>query len=266
MNRLHQAIAAANGKPLLGAAVYSYNPVFVEIAARTGFKVLWIELEHAPITWSQAADLCRMVAGSGMLTMIRIPDARRETILKATECGPDILDLAMANDVRDLNDLARYARYYPQGERGLWSGSRALHYGQVESPVAEIAKVNDELSLLAQIETVEALQQVDKLAAVDGIDVFIGPADLSSSLGVPWKTQDPKVLHATEKIVHAARHHGKKVVTSCGAADFLHWTRLGVDLLFCTNDIGSMRLGAASAMKAAIDAVDQAANEKGKNS
>jgi len=123
MNRLHQAIAAANGRPVLGAAVYTYDPVFVEIAARTGFKVLWIEMEHAPITWSQTADLCRMVAGTGMLTMIRIPDARRETVLKAAECGPDILDLAMANHVQDLNDLVRYARYYPDGDRGLWSPS-----------------------------------------------------------------------------------------------------------------------------------------------
>jgi len=262
MNRFHKAIAEAGGKPVLGAAVYTYDPVFVEVAARMGFKALWIELEHAAITIAQAADLCRMVAGTGMLTMIRIPDARRETILKAAECGPDILDLAMANTPQDMADLVRYARYYPQGERGLWTGSRAIHYSAVESVAAEIGKVNEDLALLAQIETVEALERVDELAAAPDVDIFIGPADLSSSLGVPWKTNDAKVLDAAAKIVAAARKHGKKVATSCGPADFIHWTRLGVDLLFCTNDITCMRVGAGVALKAAAEAIEQAASEK----
>ena len=60
MNRLHQAIKEAAGRPLLGAALYSYDPIFLEIAAHLGFQVIWIEMEHAPISFSEAADLCRM--------------------------------------------------------------------------------------------------------------------------------------------------------------------------------------------------------------
>jgi 2-keto-3-deoxy-L-rhamnonate aldolase RhmA len=97
MNRLHRAISLANGKPLLGAALYFYDPIFLEIAAHMGFKVIWIEMEHAAITFAEAADLCRMAAGTGMLTMIRIPDSRRESVLKAAECGPDIIDIPMAD-------------------------------------------------------------------------------------------------------------------------------------------------------------------------
>ena len=91
MNRLHQAINASNGRPVLGAAVYFYDPIFLEIAALMGFKVIWIEMEHAGITFAEAANLCRMATGTGMLTMIRIPDSRRESVLKAAECGPDIM-------------------------------------------------------------------------------------------------------------------------------------------------------------------------------
>ncbi len=261
MNRLHQAIQQANGKPVLGAALYFYDPVFLEIAAHMGFKVIWIEMEHAAITFSQAADLCRMAAGSGLLTMIRIPDARRENILKAAECGPDMIDLPMANSPEDMADLMRYAKFPPEGERGLWTGSRAMQYGLVESMPTEMQKLNAELSLLAQIETVEALSRIEELAAIPNVDLFIGPADLSASMGIPWQTNHPKVLEAAAHIVSAARRHGKKVATSCGPADFIHWTRLGVDLLFCTNDIACLRMGAKLALKAAADAIDQATAE-----
>ena len=160
-----------------------------------------------------------------------------------------------------MAELVRYARFFPEGERGLWTGSRAMKYGLVESMAAGIEKVNAELALLAQIETVEALDRIEQLAAIPNVDLFIGPADLSASMGIPWQTDHPKVLGAAARIVSAARRHGKKVATSCSPADFIHWTRLGVDLLFCTNDIACLKMGAKLALKAAADAIDQAAAE-----
>src|ERR1700761_8264618 len=105
MNRLHRAIELANGRPLLGAALYSYDPIFLEIAAHLGFQVVWIEMEHAPISFAEAADLCRMATVTGMSTMIRIPDAGRESVLKAAECGPDIIDIPMADTLEHVEDL-----------------------------------------------------------------------------------------------------------------------------------------------------------------
>jgi 2-keto-3-deoxy-L-rhamnonate aldolase RhmA len=261
MNRLQQAMAKAGGKPLLGAAVYFYDPVFLEIAGYMGFQVIWIEMEHAPISFSEAADLCRMAQGSGMLSMIRVPDARRESVLKAAECGPDIIDVPMADTPEQVAELVRYARFAPEGARGFFSVSRALKYGLVEDVPAEQQKLNTELSLLAQIETVEALNRIEELAAVPNVDLFIGPADLAASLGVPGQTAHPRLLQAAERIVKVARAHGKKVVTACGAADFVHWTRLGVDLLFCTNDIVCLKAGAAAALKSAHEAIAQAEHE-----
>ena len=261
MNRLHHAISLADGKPLLGAALYFYDPIFLEVAALMGFKVIWIEMEHASITFAEAADLCRMAAGSGMLTMIRIPDTRRESVLKAAECGPDMIDIPMADTPDQVAELVRYAKFAPQGTRGYYSVSRALKYGIVDSVTAEQQKVNEELGLLAQIETVEALGRIEELAAIPDVDIFIGPADLAASLGVPGQTSHPKLLVAAEQIVRVARKHGKKVVTACGAADFIHWTRLGVDLLFCTNDIACLKAGAQLALNAAANAIDQAAAE-----
>lgn len=262
MNRLHQAIGLADGKPLLGAALYFYDPVFLEIAALTGFKVIWIEMEHAAITFAEAADLCRMASGSGMLTMIRIPDTRRESVLKAAECGPDIIDIPMAESPEQVEDLVRYAKFAPEGRRGFFSTSRALRYGIVDNVADEQQALNTELSLLAQIETVAGLDRLEELASIPTVDIFIGPADLAASLGYPGQTNHPKVLAAGAEIVRVARNHNKKLVTACGIADFIHWTRMGIDLLFCTNDITCLKMGAQLAIKAATKAIDQAEAEE----
>jgi 2-keto-3-deoxy-L-rhamnonate aldolase RhmA len=255
MNRLHHALSLSEGKPILGAALYFYDPVFLEIAAHMGFKVIWIEMEHAAITFSEAADLCRMAAGTGMLTMIRVPDARRESVLKAAECGPDIIDVPMADSPEQVAELVRYAKFAPEGARGFFSVSRALKYGIVDSVPEEQQRLNTELSLLAQIETTQALNRIEELAAIPDVDIFIGPADLAASLGFPGQTSHPKLLEAAERIINVARRHGKKIVTACGTADFAHWVRMGVDLLFCTNDIVCLKAGAQLALNAANEAI-----------
>jgi 4-hydroxy-2-oxoheptanedioate aldolase len=255
MNRLHAAIGLAKGKPLLGAALYSYDPIFLEIAGHLGFKVIWIEMEHAAISFAEAADLCRMAQGAGLLTMIRIPDARRESVLKASECGPDMIDIPMADSPEQVSELVRYAKFAPMGARGFFSVSRALKYGIVDSVPDEQQKLNSELALLAQIETKESLARIDDIAAIADVDIFIGPADLAASMGVPGQTGHPKVLAAAEHIVSVARRHNKKVVTACGTADYVHWLRLGVDLLFCTNNVVCLKAGAQHALDAANKAL-----------
>lgn len=261
MNRLHRALEANQGRPLLGAALYFYDPVFLEIAALSGFRVIWIEMEHAAISFAEAADLCRMAAGRNLLTMIRVPDSRRDSVMKAAECGPDIIDLPMADSPETIAEMVRYARFSPQGARGFYSVSRALQYGMVESVPAEQQRLNGELSLLAQIETREALDRLEEIVAIPQVDIFVGPADLAASLGLPGQTGHPQLLAAYAQIVAACRRHGKKVATACGPQDFLHWTRLGVDLLFCTNDIVCLRAGAKQAWDAAQSAMVAAATE-----
>lgn len=261
MNRLHQAISAAAGRPLLGAALYSYDPIFLEIAAHMGFQVIWIEMEHAPISFSEAADLCRMAAGTGMLTMIRIPDARRESVLKAAECGPDMIDIPMVDTPEQVDELVRYAKFAPVGARGFFSVSRALRYGMVDSVPAEQQKLNTELSLLAQIETKLALDRIEEIASVPDVDIFIGPADLAASLGMPGQTSHPQLLDAAERIVRVARKHNKKIITACAPAEFHHWVQLGVDLLFCTNNVVCLKTGAQLALDAAQKAIATAEGE-----
>jgi 4-hydroxy-2-oxoheptanedioate aldolase len=255
MNRLLKAVKAQKAGPILGAAAYFYDPIFIEVAARIGYRAAWIEMEHGLITFAEAADLCRIAAGLSMVTMIRIPDASRENILKAAECGPDIIDLPMANSAHDLEELIRYARFRPLGQRGFFSVSRALHYGIVDDVSAAQQQLNKELCLMAQIETVEALENAEAICKVPGVDIFIGPADLSASLDVPGQTGHSKVYAAASEAIRIAKKHKKLVAVGSAPKDFEFYVSQGVDLLFCTNDVAALKIGAQQAMKQAAHAV-----------
>lgn len=248
MNRLRRAVELNGGRTLLGAALYFYDPIFLEVAAHLGYQAIWIEMEHAPITFAEAADLCRMAAGSGMLIMIRVPDSRRENILKAAECGPDILDVPMVDDKAQMEEILRYARFAPVGGRGHFGVSRAVQYGVLNSVHEMQQDLNRDLCLMAQIETSEAMANLDQLAAVAGVDLFVGPADLAASLGHPGETLHPSVREAAARVVKAARANGKCIASACGPTDFKFWLDQKIDLLFCANDIACLKRGAALAL------------------
>ncbi len=245
MNRLQLALKKKGGGPLLGAAAYLYNPAFLEMAALMGYEAAWIEMEHTFLNFQQAVDLCRIASGLGLLTMIRIPDAQRATVLKAAECGPDIIDLPMANSPDVLAELVRNGKFPPQGVRGYFSVSRAVGYGLDGDVSARQQKLNEELCLMVQVETREAVDRIEELCNVPGIGgIFIGPADLSASLGVPGQTGHDAVHKAAAHSVRVAKAHGMQTAAGIHPQDLPFWVRQEVDLLFCTNDIAAMKAGA----------------------
>jgi 2-keto-3-deoxy-L-rhamnonate aldolase RhmA len=249
MNRLQQAVKANNGKPILGAAAYLYNPPFFEMAALLGYKAAWVEMEHTFHSFEQAADLCRLSNALGLLTMLRIPDLQRGTVLKGCECGPDILDLPMANSPEMVRELVTESRFPPLGVRGFFGVSRAVKYG-LAGKVPEVQqKLNEELCLMIQIETKEAADRIDELCAVPGLDaIFIGPADLSASLGVAGQTSHQLVKETAARVIRAAKAQGKQAAAAAPASEARFWIEQGVDLYFCVNDLACMKAGAQAAL------------------
>jgi 2-keto-3-deoxy-L-rhamnonate aldolase RhmA len=250
MNRLAETVRD-EGSPLIGTSVSSFDPVFVEIVAALGFRVLWIEMEHATITFHQAEELCRIASGFGMLTLIRIPEVRRETVLKAAECGPDVICLAMVNSAEIAEEFVRHARYAPEGSRGWCTGSRAMRYG-LTGAAEQRRRVNDQLCLTAQIETPEAVERAAEICRVPGVDaVFIGLGDLSASMGFVGQADHPAVLEAVDRVIGVAKSHGKLLAVPAKAADAGMWASKGVDVLICGSNIHFLRVGAQSIMREA---------------
>jgi 4-hydroxy-2-oxoheptanedioate aldolase len=258
MNKLQRAVKENGCTLLLGIALYFYDPIFLEMAARLGFRVIWIEMEHGFLTFAEAADLCRMARGTGMLTMIRTADTRRENVMKAAECGPDIIDAPMIETPQMVDELIRSARFPPVGHRGFFSVSRSLDYGLVDNIAEAQRQLNDDLCLMIQIETAEAVQRIGELCAIPGIEIFIGPSDLSATLGVPGQLSHPRVFEAAEKIIQAARRNNKVVAVGSGPAEFEFYAKRGVDVLFCGNDIACLRLGVQSVLRQAHAAIEKA--------
>jgi len=224
MNRLQKAIHENGGKPILGAAAYLYNPAFFEMAALLGYQAAWVEMEHTFHSFEQAADLCRLSSALGMLTMLRIPDLQRGTILKGCECGPDILDLPMANSPEMVREMVSQARFPPVGVRGFFGVSRAVKYGLAGNVPEAQQKLNGELCLMIQIETKEAADRIDELCDVPGLDaIFIGPADLSASLGVAGQTNHALVRETAARVIRTAKAHGKQSAAAAPSSEARFW-------------------------------------------
>ena len=247
MTRFEEVVANSPTRPLLCAVCYTYNPVFVEMTGSLGFSVIWIEMEHGHITFNETADLCRLTQALGLLAMIRIPDSRRENILKAAECDPDIIDLPMTNSLEIAAEFVKHARYHPEGQRGFYGSARAQKYGLPPNVREEHERVNRELSLMAQIETIEAVELADDICSLPGINaILLGPGDLSTSLGIPGQTAHPEVREAAGKAIAAAKSHGRLVAVAAPAKDTSFWTEKGVDMICVATDVTCMRLGLQS--------------------
>jgi 4-hydroxy-2-oxoheptanedioate aldolase len=211
-------------RPLITLSVTVFDPAFIEVVAQFGIDVIWIEMEHASVTMREAENLCRIVQGSGMLAMIRLPNFQRESVLKAAETGADMLMAPMMNERADLELFVKNARYAPEGERGFYGTSRSLNYG-LGAHVSKLREqANDRLLLWAQVETLQALERIDELCQVPGIDgIFIGPGDLSAAYGVPGQPTEERVTAAIALGAKSARKYQKVSSSVVPATDVAKW-------------------------------------------
>ncbi|MEX0642907.1 MAG: aldolase/citrate lyase family protein [Pirellulales bacterium] len=225
--------------PLLTLTLNTFDPIFVEVAAQIGVDIIWIEMEHASISLREAENLTRMIQGNGLLSLIRLPNCDREIVLKTAEIGADMLMAPMITHRSDLENLVKFSRYAPQGERGFYVSSRALNYG-LGSTLAELRAVaNDRLMLWAQVETLPALELLDEFCQVPGIDgIFIGSGDLSSAYGVPGETTDPRVVRAVSRGVEASRRYQKCCASVMPAAEISNWRDCELDMVAIGGNVG----------------------------
>ena len=222
-----------------------------------GFDILWIEMEHLPASVAQAGDMCRIAAGVGLLTMIRVPDTRRDAVLKAAECGPDIILLPMANSADKVRELVAHAKYAPEGNRGNFTSSRAMRYG-LSDFAEQQRRVNCELCLLVQIETKAAVESFDEITGVPGVNgVFIGPGDLSASLGFIGNWEHPTVQDTIQTIMAAAKDKEMLTALPAASSDAGRWAKAGADLFFCASEISLLRTGLQAGLQEARAALER---------
>ena len=228
------------GRPrvMRGAAIVSAAPRLADLAIRVGFDTAWVELEHGHIGYDTAELLCRAAECGGGFGTLRIGGVKREFILRALEVGARIVVVPMVNTVEQARDLVRHGKFPPIGARGYNSRSPGMHYG-LGSPMQLMVQANAETHLIAQIETQEAVSNLDGILAVDGLSgILIGPADLSVDMGMPLAFTDPKVIDTVTGCIRKARGAGKVGGIMAGPGPLLDAViEAGANLIYYAGDI-----------------------------
>jgi staphyloferrin B biosynthesis citrate synthase len=231
------------GKPLLGTFLKTPHPHVVEVLASGGLDCICIDAEHAPFGRS-AIDLCLMAARAGRLpALVRPASGAAHELLNALDCGADGILVPHIRSAEEARALARQAHYGPGG-RGYAGSSRAAGYGST-SISDHLAASAARTTVIAQIEDAEALDEIDAIAAVEGIDaLFVGRIDLTISLGCS-SPDDPRVIAAVELIVAACKRAGcASGMFLSRTADVAAWRTKGSSLFLLASDHNFIRSGA----------------------
>lgn len=181
-----------------------------ETFARAGFDFIAIDMEHSTISIEQAQRIIAASQGGGVPCLPRPVSHSNDWIKPLLESGADGLLVQMVNTPEELEAIIGHLKYPPVGRRS-YGINRAQAYGfDFDSYIQEW---NDTSTFIIQVESIDAVQNIDKLLEFDAVDgVMIGPYDISGSLGVPGQTSHPLVLDASRKVIAACASCGK----SCG--------------------------------------------------
>lgn len=199
------------GEQLLGTMVVLFDhPEIAKIIKVCGFDYFIIDCEHGTFDYTSVARMLTVARESGICGMVRIPELRREVVQKYMDMGAGGLllpNVETAEQARLFVDLAKYA---PLGNRGVQLLRGHSGFEKIANPAEYMKKTNNETILMVQIESPVGVQNIDDLLAVDGIDAaFIGPNDLSQSMGIMGRFEHPDFVAALDKIIAAAKKKQK---------------------------------------------------------
>ena len=194
-NRMKAKLLA--GTPALGASVMIPSPQLVEMMGHAGFDWVLIDCEHGTISL-ETVELMVMAAEAAGITPIARPAQNTPGhILQLMDRGVMGVQVPHVNTAEDARRAIAAVKYHPLGDRGLAVGTRSSEYGFAGSMAEYTAAANRETLVCVQLEDAEAIRNADEIIAVDGIDVFfIGPSDLSQSMGHPGNPKAPEVAAA----------------------------------------------------------------------
>lgn len=195
----------AEGKQVVGGTISIANPDSYCAVANAGFDFTWIEMQHSPMTYQDAAYMLMACKGAGAMPFVRVPDATEGDIQKAVDLGAVGIIIPMVDDVQKVKNAVKFAFYPPKGKRSQGGGNYGLLWGADYRQVA-----NDNIMIVAMVESPSGVAIADQIAAIPEVDVvFIASTDLSSFSGL--KQGDPQYEAMVTKVLEAVTKAGKKV-------------------------------------------------------
>ncbi len=197
-----------DGETLFGAWTDMASPLATEITGRAGYDWLIADLEHGVGTEAELLPVLLAAELSGAAAFVRPQSGERLRIGRALDMGAAGIMVPRLDTAAQAEEAVTFLRYPPEGVRGVALRTRGARLGTVGH--GDVRTINRDIVGIIQIESPSAVRESDAIAAIDGVDVlFVGPADLSHSLGVPGQFNDPVYLAALDTVIAACRSHGK---------------------------------------------------------
>lgn len=217
----------------------SSDPSIIECMGLAGFDFLVIDLEHSPNTIESAQNLIRAASLHKMTPIIRVGENNESLISKVLDIGAQGVQVPQIGNKEDAIKVVEAAKFSPLGMRGVCRYVRSAGFSSMDKNIY-FKESNENTLVILQIEGKEGIENLDSILEVDGVDIiFIGPYDLSQSLGVPGQINHPKVMDAMKNVVNKAKLENKIVGTFIETLEDLKmWKELGVLYLSYKVDVG----------------------------
>lgn len=212
----------AKGEKPIGTFFELGSPSVVEALGRSGLDFVILDNEHGPFEAESSRDFARAAENSGVTALARVREVSRPAILKLLDVGVQGLIIPDVHTVEQVQQIIAYGKYYPIGQRGFCP-SRKDGWGydaMAQQPVPDqMAYWNEQTLIIPQCETVGALEKIEEIVALEGVDgIFIGPFDLSISMGIPGQFDHPDFVDALKRVQKACKDAGKFCMIFAGSA------------------------------------------------
>lgn len=227
------------GETVFGMFYKTNSPLVTEMMGWSGLDFIVIDCEHSAIGYESVENIVRTGENVGLSTIVRVPCASEEHIFHALDSGAAGVQIPNLTTVEQFRESVQSAKYYPVGTRGLSRQTRNAMYGFWNDKVQPYVEAANEKSLVAvHIENKEMADAVEEICQIPQIDVvFVGPADMSQSLGIPGKSTDPRVVEVAAKVIQTAEKYGKVGgINVVSKADMERYIQLGARYILYSSD------------------------------
>ena len=231
----------AAGHVAIGMAISMTDASISELSGEVGYDFSWIDMEHGPIDLQCAMHHVRAHRGTRTAPFVRVRQNDVNTIKPVLDLAPAGIIVPQVNTGAEAEAAVRACRYPPEGVRG-YGPARGLRYGMIPQ-LEYLERIKNDPMIVIQIEHIDAVNNIDDLLAVPGIDVYcLGPNDLSGSLNKLGEHDDPEVRAAIETVAKKVVASGRILGSSGGysAESFARWMDLGVKWINVGGDVSSL--------------------------
>jgi 4-hydroxy-2-oxoheptanedioate aldolase len=227
-----------NKGAVFGIFAKSTDPAIIESTGYAGFDFIILDLEHGPGNTKNLQNLIRAAQVTGMLPIVRVKEKVPSLIGEVLDIGAGGIQIPQISSADDVREIIKLAKFAPEGMRGMCCFVRAAGYSSIEKN-RYFKEANNAL-IIIQLEGEEAINNIDEILDIKGFDIiFIGPYDLSQSLGVPGEVDHPLVVEKMKKILKKCKE--KKIIvgnfTDTGESA-ARWIKMGIRYVSYSVDTG----------------------------